>query len=430
MSRNRWNRAALALLGATALCFPESRQALAEDAAQIRKSLVDRIEASPKSIFRVLREYNKIESRAQFDIFERHGIHTALLAALREVEGRMIARVAKAVLKRPAATEVPMKVLMMKVLIGDKFPGKRKHRVKQLVRLTRNEQPRIQIWSVRLLADSRWEESIDALVEILRTEEIEHDAKSLLWNVASGELYRLLGTAAWQGTTADVIEAHWEKSDKKIPENADHELLGSKGKTIAFFGDMISPQSVFVIDSSGSMGQTATVTRGRPRGKNTVGKDERNGPKKPKIEIVKKELERSLSRLQAHFDFNVVSYDRGIHPWRPGESLRLEKASASNLESAITYAQQLKPGSGTNIHAALAAALAVPDVETVYLLSDGAPSVGGGADAIEKRLAAMNYLRGVRVITYGFAAEEEGSFDEDLMKRLARSAWGWYRRLN
>ena len=42
----------------------------------------------------------------------------------------------------------------------------------------------------------------------------------------------------------------------------------------------------------------------------------------------------------------------------------------------------------------------------------------------------MNYLAGVRVVAYGFAAEEGGSFDEEFMKRLASANWGWYRRLN
>ena len=37
----------------------------------------------------------------------------------------------------------------------------------------------------------------------------------------------------------------------------------------------------------------------------------------------------------------------------------------------------------------------------------------------------MNYLLGVRVVTYGFTGS-----DEKLMKDLADRNWGWYRALN
>ena len=70
-------------------------------------------------------------------------------------------------------------------------------------------------------------------------------------------------------------------------------------------------------------------------------------------------------------------------------------------------------------------ALKVKGVETIYLLSDGAPSRGGGPEEIKKRFAALNYLLGVRVVTYGFTGS-----DEKLMKDLAGRNWGWYRALN
>ena len=41
----------------------------------------------------------------------------------------------------------------------------------------------------------------------------------------------------------------------------------------------------------------------------------------------------------------------------------------------------------------------------------------------------MNYLLGIRIITYGIG-DTSGSYDDALMKRLARENWGWYRRLD
>jgi len=51
--------------------------------------------------------------------------------------------------------------------------------------------------------------------------------------------------------------------------------------------------------------------------------------------------------------------------------------------------------------------------------------VGGNPDQIRKRVAAMNYLRGARVVTYGFTGSKE-----DLMRGLASKNWGWFRSLN
>ena len=93
--------------------------------------------------------------------------------------------------------------------------------------------------------------------------------------------------------------------------------------------------------------------------------------------------------------------------------------------AAEGFARSLQPGSGTNIHDSLVLALKVKGVETIYLLSDGAPSRGGGPAEIKKRVSAMNYLLGVRVVTYGFTGS-----DEKLMKDLAGNNWGWYRALN
>lgn len=110
--------------------------------------------------------------------------------------------------------------------------------------------------------------------------------------------------------------------------------------------------------------------------------------------------------------------------------MRLQPASGRNIDSAAAYARGLEVGRGTNIHDAVKTSLPVDELETIYLLSDGEPSVGGDKGQIERMLRAENYLRAVRVVTYGFTPEGSGSFDEEFMRRIARNNWGWYRRLN
>ena len=87
-------------------------------------------------------------------------------------------------------------------------------------------------------------------------------------------------------------------------------------------------------------------------------------------------------------------------------------------------------GRGTNVYEAIRVALGFPGVDTIYLLSDGSPTRGGNVPEIEKHVQLRNYLKGVRVITYGFASEREGEFDEAFMQRLAGNNCGWYRRLS
>jgi hypothetical protein len=225
------------------------------------------------------------------------------------------------------------------------------------------------------------------------------------------------------------VRKAWEEMGRKIPDAPDHGAGRSGRATSSFFGDPVSPRAVFAIDISSSMRETATVRAGRDA-----------GATRPKVDIVKGELGRALDGLRASSRFNIIGYNASLFPWRGGgtttvgapsrTALRLHAASADALRSAGEFAANLPVAAGTNIHDALAAAIAVPEVETVYLLSDGAPSRGGGPAEIERRVAAMNYLAGVRIVTYGFAAEGKGAYDEVLMKRLAGRNWGWYRKLN
>ena len=149
-----------------------------------------------------------------------------------------------------------------------------------------------------------------------------------------------------------------------------------------------------------------------------------------KVDIVKRELERALSSLQLGFEFNVLAYNSDIHPWKDKDGLELHPVNSENLESAQLFARTLPTNPGTNIYDSLRAALSIERVDTVYLLSDGRPSVGGGQEAIVRDLKVWNYLVGARIVTYGLAEETGKTFDEGFMKGLAESNRGWYRRLN
>lgn len=399
----------------------------AEKPRDVLKALVQKLDAGPSQVLSVLTAYSRIEAYEKFDIFGRHQIHKGLLAKLRRMDDDGLTRPVRMLLRSTARSRFPAQVIAMKALIGDRFPASREQRIDWLVEKATGRSEQLAVWGVRLLGESRWRESVDKLIELLREEEAS-DPTSFLASLLSAELYRVLG-ARGRGT-AYAIRKKWEESGRKIPSKPDYALTGGGEVTVVFFGDRISPASVFCIDISSSMLQKATLKQGSS-GATAVKDRKRSGPRSPKIEIVKKELVRALGGLQSHCRFNILSYDAEVAPWRESRGqIELHRAGSSTLRSAIEFAENLQAGRGTNIHDSLEAALKVEDVETVYLLSDGVPSRGGNQAQIEKMAAAMNYLRGVRIVTYGFTPEGSGSYDEAFMRRLAQENWGWYRRLN
>lgn len=423
----RWSVAALLLL----LLCPAGAVARSE-AREFLERLVAKIEAGPSSISSVLRQYNQVERSGRWDIFARHELHRGLLAALRKVDDPAFGRQARSFLKLSDRTHEAAKILLLKTVPGDRFPASREERIEMLLAAAKGRHVRLSLWGVRLLADSRWPEAVDALIDLLRHEEVAGKAEMLRWNMVSSELYRLMGTSAPQGTPAGTIREIWEKMGRKLPSRPVHGIAPVGSVTVSFFGDLISPNAVFAIDASTSMRQLATMSSGEGRGATTVkGKERRpSGPREKKVVIVKRELERALQTLRPHYKFNVLGYNSTYIPWKGSGSLKLYDATSRNLGSAIQFTRDLAVDPGTNIHDSVSAALTVPEVETIYLLSDGKPSVGGGPEKIERRVAALNYLLGVRIVTYGFTPEGGGSFDEGFMKRLAAANWGWYRRLN
>jgi hypothetical protein len=417
-------RAALLLRPLTLVCLASLLQIpgyAAEREPAVLGQLLEKLKSSPGSLPSVLGQYNRIEAAKDLDVFARYEIHQGLLKALREMKDPAVASAAEDRLKETTRSEFPAQVLLLKVMVAQDFPAPRAQRIGWLVSAARSKSPRLSVWGVHLLGDSRWSEAVDALIELVRTEEAERPT-GLLLSLASAELYRLLGTRG-AGTSAE-IQKNWESMGKKLPTSPDFSPpTGGGGVTVVFFGDRVSPFSVFAIDTSSSMLEAATLR--------TSSRSADPAAKTKKVDIVKEELKRALSGLLPNCRFNIIAYNKTCYPWKGGQrTVRLHAATKDSIASATKFTAGLRVAQGTNIHDTMVAALAISEVETIYLLSDGIPSVGGGPAEIKKRVAAMNYLAGVRVVAYGFAAEKGGSFDEEFMKRLASENWGWYRRLN
>ena len=149
----------------------------------------------------------------------------------------------------------------------------------------------------------------------------------------------------------------------------------------SFFGIRVESHRVaFVLDVSGSMSE---LTRGRYV-------DEEGDAR---IERAKKELIQALASLDRRSLFNVLTFHDEVVPWRE----RISPNDDRNLEDVRGFVADLGPGGGTNLFAALRAAFADPEVDTIFVLSDGEPTVGDVIDPgrIRSEVARWNENRGV-----------------------------------
>lgn len=418
----------------------------ADKAPELLAELVGKLQGGLANLESVLDRYNRIESAGKMDIFERHAIHRGLLKEISARRDPALDARTRAYLGRTEKSTFPARVLMLKVFMGREFPAPEAERALLLEELARGKDARLATWAMRLLAESRWSGSVEALLRILAAEERAGKFDGLIAQQATSELFRILGAEAIRGGSGKIREA-WEKMKMKVPASPAYTLGAGAVATGTFFGDRISPRSVFCLDASSSMlervsrreASTGKTAVGPEKGKksSTRKRDEEgegwgplNGGGELKIDVAKKELVQVLKSLQPSFQFNILTYNSTYYPWQSRGSIKLVEAKASAVESACSFVSSLKTDQFTNIHDTIAAALEVPGVDTVYLLSDGVPTKGGSPADIERRVGALNYLLGARVLTYGFTSEKAGDFDEEFMKRLARDNWGWYRRLN
>ena len=210
-----------------------------------------------------------------------------------------------------------------------------------------------------------------------------------------------------------------------------------KKRSTLFGANVTGKNIVFVLDVSGSMMTVDPIklTRRKSR-KTTVGKRKKSSPKSLKrhrrIERAKKELANVIRYLPPDVRFNVVAFSSIVEPW----SDDLRSASKKNRSRAIKYVRSLEPEGITVTDRALEEALADPSVDSIYLLTDGAPTHVGSVgpelprDAprlmtqIVERMEEVSFLRGVRIQTFGFRVAEES-----FLQQLAQRHWGKYTRI-
>ena len=247
-------------------------------------------------------------------------------------------------------------------------------------------------WSTRLAAvrglrEMRRVEGVGPLIRQLARESgrMSFEVADALFEL-TGKPFRtnaVLWEGWWKDAEAD-FEVVKESELRKLAKEEEERRLRQVTRT-EFFGVKVqSDRVIFVLDVSGSMLEST-----RTRYENEAGK--------PRIDVAKRELTRVLDSIDQRSFFNVIVFSNGVDTWEDGITAYGEET----ILDAKEYVSRLGAGGGTNLYGALEVAFEDPEVDTIYVLSDGEPTVGQVIDpgAIRARVADWNANRGIVVHT-------------------------------
>ncbi|MCA8952559.1 MAG: VWA domain-containing protein [Planctomycetes bacterium] len=291
---------------------------------------------------------------------------------------------------------------------------------------------------LRLLDDLRAKDSIPALIGVLERFRDEPEA------VQSGKLSTLVLHRAHEllvTMTGAVFPANepaqwrelWDREKDKIDVGRRHGT-GGTATTVAsgFCGIPVEgSRVVFILDLSRSM--TFAMKRGEDAA--------------TRMDYARRELEAAMDSISEASSFNLITFngDDEAELWNK----KLVPATDKNREKFKKHLAKLEPDGGTNLWSALEVALQVETlsyaeryekvVDEIFILSDGAPSVGEVLDPIEilRLVREANRFAKMRINTVFISSddppEERGNMrmpwmgevkPEELMRRLAEENGG------
>lgn len=260
------------------------------------------------------------------------------------------------------------------------------------------------------------------------------------WVACRDGLQKLTGKSLHSAAEfRNYVKAHRGKIDpKRAAEEAKKEPAEAPEKRtgIGLFGlDLTGYRLIFVLDISGSMEASDPPTPEQlEKMKRRTGIPEQIEKElmesRRRIRRAKAELVKVINGLPEDRRFNVITFSTDVTAWKDA----MVTADAKGKKSAVEFVEGLKATGITVTDDALARAFEDPMVDTIYLITDGAPTHVGsqgrpGLPSDARRIMqqilgdvrAWNYLRQVRIFTLGF----EGAYIE-FLKQLSREHFGEY----
>ncbi|XP_041363576.1 von Willebrand factor A domain-containing protein 3A-like [Gigantopelta aegis] len=162
------------------------------------------------------------------------------------------------------------------------------------------------------------------------------------------------------------------------------------------FGTVIQKNCIFLIDTSGSM------------------------------DVYMKELKKELAALiweqlnRMKINFNLIRFSGACENWRSG----IQPPTEENCHNAIAWSSKFVASGNTCTLEALQMAFSDPDVDGIYLLTDGKPDTS--TSLILREVAKMNIDRTVPVNTISFNCSDNTA--NNFLHLLAKETGGRYHR--
>ena len=182
------------------------------------------------------------------------------------------------------------------------------------------------------------------------------------------------------------------------------EGLCSSLRWTTYFGlRVLSKRLAVICDTSGSMSAQIDY----------------DGKGDTRIEALKSELLKMVKTFKKRTYFNIYVF---THAYKKLFK-QLTLFSRSSYGRSKKFVEGLGAAGGTNLYDPLEEALNDPYVDTIYLLSDGAPGSGKYTkkDDILRAVRKINKVRAIQIHTISIGT------DSDLMRELAERNGGQYR---
>ena len=224
--------------------------------------------------------------------------------------------------------------------------------------------------------------------------------------------------------------------------------LAEDTNTVAYHGlRVLSDNFIFIFDSSESMkelyvppeerkenlagraggeaGRTVVVDPNNPNGNGGA-----QAPKETlqsKLLVAQKNLKKVLNGLKDGKKFDIIMFESIITDFIRAKLEktpdRLALLDVQSRQKALAFVDQAKAQGQTYMLKALETAFENEEVDTIYLLSDGAPTPPerAGMTVILERMRKLNRLRSVKVNTIGFDLKEK---EKEFLRRLADEHFG------
>lgn len=168
----------------------------------------------------------------------------------------------------------------------------------------------------------------------------------------------------------------------------------SGGQTVSYYDiPLVSARIAFVVDHSGSMGAKVGTDRKRTR-----------------LDVAKEQLTKVVTALPKTHKVNLVLFESSITSvWK-----EVKKLSSGNRRELIEDIEAVKHTGGTNLYDGLEFAFDDPEVDTIYLLTDGQPSGGRFTDAadIVEQVRLMNRSR--QIVIHCISIGQRSTLLQDL----------------